>query len=517
MARKIKAGTTSFVDTIFFRDTSVTTKIAGLAGLVYNTAGLTCYYKRSNGTAAVLVSLANITTLGTYVSGGFKKIDDTNQPGLIEFHPPDAALAAGAKSVDFFFRGATNMEDVVLSYELDTIDYQVANGKLPTTLASSDVTGNIPSDLKAVLGDAARGTAAAAVLDFYIAHSALPAMDDQGNTLATTGFVTAVNNNVTTLLGRLTNTRAVYLDNLAGGAVATFSQVQALRFAIAATTDLPLAYERPDSVSSVINFRVFIYAEGSAGLADPDSNTVTASVKDSAGNSLNANLGSTNLTRAATGEYTGTYTVPINHPLNDVHFRFDYQRGGVSEPLIWTMNVQDYTAGAFGPSDRTILVNINNALPPTGRVFGTNDYTAPPTAVQVRTEIDNNSTQLATLVTNVAAIPGGVWGYGGGRTLTSGANIVLAKGTGITGFNDIAASDVWAVGSRTITGGTIGTITGLTIANVENMAGRFLGMIVVDGPVYKFTANALEEGPAGEGGAGSAQNVRMEVNQVRGK
>lgn len=42
----------------------------------------------------------------------------------------------------------------------------------------------------------------------------------------------------------------------------------------------------------------------------------------------------------------------------------------------------------------------------------------------------------------------------GTRTLTSGANIALAKGTGITGFNDIAATDVWSTATRTLTAGT---------------------------------------------------------------
>jgi hypothetical protein len=38
----------------------------------------------------------------------------------------------------------------------------------------------------------------------------------------------------------------------------------------------------------------------------------------------------------------------------------------------------------------------------------------------------------------------------GTRTLTSGANIVLAKGTGITGFNDITALSVWDVLASTV-------------------------------------------------------------------
>lgn len=43
-----------------------------------------------------------------------------------------------------------------------------------------------------------------------------------------------------------------------------------------------------------------------------------------------------------------------------------------------------------------------------------------------------------------------VWEYAT-RVLTAGTNIALAKGTGVTGFNDIAAADVWAVGTRALT------------------------------------------------------------------
>jgi len=42
------------------------------------------------------------------------------------------------------------------------------------------------------------------------------------------------------------------------------------------------------------------------------------------------------------------------------------------------------------------------------------------------------------------------------RTLTAGTNIVLAKGTGITGFNDISAQSVWDVATSAIT--TVGSI-----------------------------------------------------------
>lgn len=48
------------------------------------------------------------------------------------------------------------------------------------------------------------------------------------------------------------------------------------------------------------------------------------------------------------------------------------------------------------------------------------------------------------------------------RLLTAGTNIVLAKGTGVTGFNDIAATDVVSAGAITTSGGAVSTVTNVT-------------------------------------------------------
>lgn len=50
------------------------------------------------------------------------------------------------------------------------------------------------------------------------------------------------------------------------------------------------------------------------------------------------------------------------------------------------------------------------------------------------------------------------------RTLTSGANIVLAKGVGVTGFNDIAATDI-------VSGGAIITSGGIASADTKKVNG----------------------------------------------
>jgi len=146
MKRIIKAGTTSNVLQIFISDSTSSTG-AGLTGLAYNTAGLTAWYIRPGQTAATQITLASITTLGTFVSGGFKEIDATNMPGWYEFDPPDAAIATGAVSCSIHLKGAAKMADLPIEVELN----DPANGynvNLNQTVAAS--TGK-PSTLGSLL------------------------------------------------------------------------------------------------------------------------------------------------------------------------------------------------------------------------------------------------------------------------------------------------------------------------------------------------------------------------------
>jgi hypothetical protein len=119
-----QVGTTSQIVNVFIQDASATTG-AGLTGLLYNSSGLTAYYKRNTASASTAVTLATVGTLGTFTSGGFKEVDGTNMRGVYEFHLPDAALASGADSVVFCLQGATNMAPLLLEIELTATTNQV--------------------------------------------------------------------------------------------------------------------------------------------------------------------------------------------------------------------------------------------------------------------------------------------------------------------------------------------------------------------------------------------------------
>ncbi len=100
---QIGGNSTGVIIEVFLQDSTSTTG-AGKTGLLFS--DITCYYKRNDGTAAVQVTMATITTLGTWETGGFKKVSDANMPGVYEFDPPNAAFVAGANfnEVTFFFQ-----------------------------------------------------------------------------------------------------------------------------------------------------------------------------------------------------------------------------------------------------------------------------------------------------------------------------------------------------------------------------------------------------------------------------
>lgn len=104
---QIAAGSTSQLIDVFISDSSSTTG-AGLTGLVYNSASLSCYYHRSNSSSATAFTLATMTA-GTWATEGFVQISSSNMPGWYQIGIPNAALATGATNVSIQCKGATNM------------------------------------------------------------------------------------------------------------------------------------------------------------------------------------------------------------------------------------------------------------------------------------------------------------------------------------------------------------------------------------------------------------------------
>lgn len=184
----IKAGTTSYLTSVFIQDSSSTVG-AGLTGLVYNTAGLTAYYYRKGAGASVAITLATMT-LGTWATGGFIVMDGTNMPGVYQIGLPDAAVAAGATTVIVYLKGAANMVPTVLEIELTAVDNQSATAFMTSvgsvTGSVGSVTGAVGSVTGNVGGNVTGSTAsviASVTIDQTVVLSANPTAGTIGEAL----------------------------------------------------------------------------------------------------------------------------------------------------------------------------------------------------------------------------------------------------------------------------------------------------------------------------------------------
>lgn len=106
---------------VFIQDSSSTIG-AGLTGLVYNTASLTCYYRKGPTGSATAITLATQTVGGAHSDGGFKEIDATNMPGQYRLDLPDAVVSTAGR-VYIYLRGATNMAPCVMELDVKTAVY----------------------------------------------------------------------------------------------------------------------------------------------------------------------------------------------------------------------------------------------------------------------------------------------------------------------------------------------------------------------------------------------------------
>jgi hypothetical protein len=103
------------------------------------------------------------------------------------------------------------------------------------------------------------------------------------------------------------------------------------------------------------------------------------------------------------------------------------------------------------------------------------------------------------------------------RVLTAGTNIALAKGTGVTGFNDLSAAQVNTEVDTALTDIFLDRLLANDYdpASKPGTATALLNEIIEsDAGVSRFTTNALENGPAG-GGGGSSDWSAGEREQIR--
>ena len=150
--REILAGATDQTIDVFIADSSSTAG-AGLAGLVYNSSGLLCYFRKGATGTATQLSLATQTVAGAHSDGGFKEIDATNMKGVYRLDLSDTIVST-AGMVTLYLYGATNMAPTVLEIEVVSVDKFDAV-RMGLTALPNVATGNAGALLVAGTGTAA--------------------------------------------------------------------------------------------------------------------------------------------------------------------------------------------------------------------------------------------------------------------------------------------------------------------------------------------------------------------------
>lgn len=143
--RTILAGVADQTIDIFVMDATSTVG-AGLSGLVFNAAGLKCYYRKGATGSATQLTLATQTVGGAHSDGGFVEIDATNMKGIYRLDLSDTIVAAIPWATLYLF-GATNMVPVVV--ELEIVSYNPFDGvRLGLTAlpnAAAEASGGLPT------------------------------------------------------------------------------------------------------------------------------------------------------------------------------------------------------------------------------------------------------------------------------------------------------------------------------------------------------------------------------------
>lgn len=424
----------------------------GLTGLDLTSAGLLISVQADNEATPTTYDQAGgnietITTLGTYAAPTagkcrFKEVDDTASPGDYEFQFADARYAvSGAKMLMVNVSGAAGLLDKVFHIQLtaaNTFDDAVRGGYTALPNANAEAAGglftrgtgagqisqedngyisvNLKAILRTVLTETTFGWIAAAFKQFFdigtptgtmkyltrvsLVDTVTANTDMRGTDNAASAIALgALQDDVDTLLGRLTASRAGYLDNLnTSGVVATQADINALNQSASRRVILTTVgqYERPDAGTIEYTIEARTYSDDGVPM-DATGTPTLAATGQTSGN-LSGNLGT--ITNPSTGVYRWIYTVETADTLEQVRFDFSAVVDGDTIPMAVYTQVCDYTGADFTTADRTKLEAVYNKLPSKNYLAGTNNSDGD---VQIDESTgDFNSTQQTRLATQAA-------------------------------------------------------------------------------------------------------------------
>ena len=182
------------------------------------------------------------------------------------------------------------------------------------------------------------------------------------------GGAVALNADMSTLLTRMSSARAGYLDNLnVGGAVASQADINALNQSASRRIILTSVqqFERPESGDSDATFTIEARTYDGDGAAVNADSTPTLNATGTVTGPLAANLSSA--TNPATGVYRWTYTVASSHAIEQIRFDLSATMSSTFT-LSHYAQVVNFVATTFTAADRTKLEALNSDWADGGRL-----------------------------------------------------------------------------------------------------------------------------------------------------
>ena len=268
-----------------------------------------------------------------------------------------------------------------------------------------------------------------------------------GTTVGVTTTLTNDPTGVTTLLSRLTSSRAGYFDNLnVGGAVASQADITALNQSASRRIIITTVgqYERPESGNTTYTVEARTY-DGDGAAVNADS-TPTLTATGIVTGDLSTNL--SGASNPATGVYRWTYTVANAAVIEQVRMDVSAVISAVTFTLTCYTQVVDFVGATWTTADRTKLEAMFNKLPSKTYLVGTANSDGDVQMDQATGNFPGSVGSLAgiTFPNNFSLLEIDGTGFveiqDGSLITAKLGTFVLAKTTNITGFNDLSAAQV---------------------------------------------------------------------------
>lgn len=489
-----KRSQTSIILRVKILNSSVATG-AGLTGLTSASTGLiisTIADNEATATAYTVVgsTIETITTLGTYAAPTatkcrFKEVDATNHKGVYEIQIADARFAvASTKSIVVSISGATNAAECDVTIPLVDLDpyNAVPKADLETIKTNPVVnTGTVTFPTTATLASTTNITAGTVTTATNVttvnglAANVLTATSIANGAITAPKFAAGAIDAAATAADFVTEIR----NAITGGAYAlNTSATGSIRVVDGTGTDeidlLAGAVElRPSTQSSISSIEgntsdlLTIIGTAGAGLT-----AIADQVWDEA---IVGHLGagSTGAALNAAGSAGDPWTTPLPGAYGSGTAGFIVgtninatisSRSTHSAADVWAVTTRTLSSGAivaatFGAGAIDASAIATGAITAAKFAAGAIDAAAIANGAIDAATFAAGAIDAAALAADAGTeIATAVWASAT-RVLTAGTNIVLAKGTGVTGFNDITVSSIWttALVESYRTAGTVGT------------------------------------------------------------